>query len=115
MRHSMKYATVVLVLVALAASAGSAAAQAGAAPVRGLSIDEAVQLALEQNLGIAAERFNPQIQDTAIAQAQSYWLPTVTTSLQNVNQDNPATNALAGGQTITDHRFTTQLGYRRRR
>jgi outer membrane protein TolC len=110
MRQSMKYATLVLALVSLAASAGSAAAQAGAAPVRGLSIDEAVQLALEQNLGIAAERFNPQIQDTAIAQAQSYWLPTVTTSLQNVNQDNPATNALAGGQTISDHRFTTQLG-----
>ena len=33
------------------------------APVRRLSVDEAVKLAFEQNLGIQVERFNPQIQD----------------------------------------------------
>ena len=109
-----KCATLLFVLIAAAAWPDAAGAQPQAAPVRGLSIDEAVRLALEQNLGIAAERFNPQIQDTVIAEAQSYWLPTVTTGLQNVNQDNPATNALAGGQTISDHRFTTTLGVEQR-
>ena len=38
-------------------------------PARSLSIDEAVQLALQQNLGIQIERLNPQLQDYTIAQA----------------------------------------------
>ena len=37
-------------------------------PVRQLSIDEAVKLALEQNLGIQIERFNPELQDLNTAQ-----------------------------------------------
>ena len=39
--------------------------------MRRLSVDDAVQLALEQNLGIQVERFNPQIQDMRIAQTRS--------------------------------------------
>ena len=42
------------------------AASQPAAPVRRLSVDEAVRLALEQNLGIQIERLNPQIQDLTI-------------------------------------------------
>ena len=74
-------------------------------------MDDAVALALEQNLGIAVERFNPQIQDMSIAQARSHWLPTLTTGVQSVKQENPATNALAGGSSrINDNRLTTQVG-----
>ncbi len=43
--------------------------------VRRLSIDEAVKLALEQNLGIRIQRFDPQIQDIGVAQARSFWAP----------------------------------------
>ena len=44
--------------------------------LRQLSIDEAVRLGLEQNLGIQIQRFDPQIQDTAVSQARSFWSPT---------------------------------------
>ena len=43
--------------------------------LRRLSIDEAVKLGLEQNLGIQIQRYDPQIQDTAVAQARSFWAP----------------------------------------
>lgn len=112
MPHSKKYATLFLLAVAaVAASSGTAAAQADAPTVRRLSVDEAVQLALEQNLGIAVERLNPQIQDMSVAQARSYWTPTFTTGMQGNLQDSPVTNALAGGQNkISDRRFTSQVG-----
>lgn len=112
MPHSKKYATLFLLAVAaVAASSGTAAAQADAPTVRRLSVDEAVQLALEQNLGIAVERLNPQIQDMSVAQARSYWTPTFTTGMQGNLQDSPVTNALAGGQNkIADRRFTSQVG-----
>ena len=70
----------VLVLLALAASAGPALAQTPSS-TRSLSVDEAVRLALEQNLGIQIERLNPQIQDIAVAQARSFWAPTVSSTL----------------------------------
>ena len=40
--------------------------QRGGGPVRKLALDEAVQLALEQNLDVQVERINPQLQDFAI-------------------------------------------------
>ena len=79
--------------------------------VRRLSMNEAVELALEQNLGIKAERFSPQIQDLTIAQARSNWAPIFTSTLTNNSQNNPSTSSLSGGATkISDSRFATQLG-----
>ena len=44
-------------------------------PERPLSINEAVDLALKQNLGIQVERLNPQLQDYTIAQALANYTP----------------------------------------
>src|SRR5471030_3032173 len=52
--------------LAVQAAAQNAAQQAGET-VRRLSIDEAVKLAMEQNLGIRLQRIDPQIQDTGVA------------------------------------------------
>jgi len=46
-------------------------------PVHRLSIDEAVQLALKNNLGLEVERLNPQIEQESIAQARAAYLPTL--------------------------------------
>jgi outer membrane protein TolC len=101
----------ILVLALFAAAPPAALAQAPAGNVRRLTVDDAVKLALEQNLGIAIERLNPQIQDETVAQARSYWVPTFTSTLQNNSQNSPPTSALSGGQTkITDSRFSTQIG-----
>ena len=70
---------------------------------RRLSMDEAVRLALEQNLGIQIERINPQIQDVGIAQARSSWVPIVTSTLTNNSTNNPSTSVFSGGQDqVTD-------------
>jgi len=117
MQHSICRATAIVAFATLVAAGATVSAQtptqatATAGPVRRLSIDEAVNLALEQNLGIRIERINPQIQDVSIAQARSLWAPNLTSSFFNNSQNNPPTSALSGGQTkITDARLSNQIG-----
>jgi outer membrane protein len=99
-------------MTALFAASGVGPVSAQPAPsVRRLSVDEAVSLALEQNLGIQIERFNPQIEDVSVAQARSFWQPTLVSTLQNNSQNQPSTSVLSGGQTkTTNGNFNTQLG-----
>ena len=83
----------------------------GSGPVRRISADEAVQLALEQNLGIQIERVNPRIQDVAVAQARSLWVPTVSSTISGNSTTSQAISAFSGGQTsVNDSRFTTVFG-----
>ena len=46
---------------------------------------------------------NPQIQDMAVAQAQSSWVPNVSSSLTNNSTNSPSTSVFSGGQD-QDHR-----------
>jgi outer membrane protein TolC len=85
------------------AAAGQAAAQAPSETLRPLSIDEAVKLALEQNLGIQIQRLDPQISDVGITQARSFWSPQLNTSFSRQSQASAATNSLAGGATSIDN------------
>jgi len=78
---------------------GRAADQSGL--VRQLSMDEAVRLALENNLGIRSDRLGPQIEDVAVSQARSLWAPNLTTGLTNVSQNTPATSVFAGTSSMT--------------
>ncbi len=94
----------------LSAAVQARAAQAAPAleTVRRLSIDEAQKLALEQNLGIQIQRFDPQIQDLGIAQARSFWSPQVSSTISKRSQTQVATSSIAGSATsITDGRFAT--------
>ena len=52
----------------------AATAQAGAVGKR-LSVDEAVALALEQNLNLQVQRLDPQLQDLSILQVKTAWTP----------------------------------------
>jgi len=54
--------------------------QEAAGPVRRLTIDEAVELALKHNLNLQIERLNPRIEDEQIAQARSAYVPTLQTA-----------------------------------
>ena len=115
MRHSNQRATWTLTILAVAVFSASLLAQtpgqSASGTVRRLSIDDAVKLALEQNLGIQIDRLNPQIQDITVAQARTGWIPNLTSSLTNNSQNQPPTSALSGGQTkVTDSSFSTQLG-----
>ncbi len=80
-------------------------------PLRRLSIDEAVGLALENNLGIQAERKNPQIQDMVVAETRSAWTPALTSEITNNGVNTPVTTTFSGGQNkVTDGRFQTTVG-----
>jgi len=108
-----------------AVSATSAAAQTTQAPaatlaaapgdqVRRLTVDEAVRLALENNLGIQVARINPQIQDLAVALARSAWMPTFTTTAQGSSVNIPNSGFLSGATTgqnkTTNGRLTSNVG-----
>ena len=97
----------VAILDFVTAGAAQAAAQPQAESVRRLSIDEAVKLAIEQNLGIRIQRFDPQIQDIGIAQARSFWAPNLTTSFNRNSQTQQSTSTLAGS--ASEHRSTSRL------
>jgi outer membrane protein TolC len=92
------------------AAAGQAAAQAQET-TRPLSIDEAVRLALEQNLGIQIQRLDPQISDIGISQAKSFWSPQLSSSLSRQSQSQASTSALSGGaRSIDNGIFATGVG-----
>jgi outer membrane protein TolC len=72
------------------------AAPAATGPVRPLSVDEAVKLALEQNLGVQVQRLNPELQDLLIAQARTAWRPGLTAGMSAQSQDSPPNSFLSG-------------------
>jgi outer membrane protein TolC len=84
-------------------AAAQNAAQQPAETVRKISIDEAVKLAMEQNLGIRIQRIDPQIQDTGVALARSSWAPAFSTTVSRQSQTQAATSSLSGGATSIDN------------
>jgi outer membrane protein TolC len=120
---------IILVAIAALCSATSAFGQSGgrtplnltaagaqsAPAVRRLSVDDAVRLAVEQNLGIRIERINPQIQDVALAETRGAWAPTLSSNVARTSRDTAVTNVFAGGQnTVTTSVFSTNFGVAQR-
>ena len=68
---------------------------------RRLSMNDAVEMALEQNLTIQVERLNPQLQDLSIATVRAAWTPTLSTTFQNNDRTIPSSTQLDGGAVST--------------
>ncbi len=84
--------------------------QEGTGPVLRLSVEEAVTLSLEQNLGIRADRLTPQIADMGVASAASAWTPNFNTRFQSQSISSPTDSFLTGtasDSAQTDRVFTT--------
>lgn len=92
-------------------TATAAAAQDGTLDVRQLSVDEAVRLALEHNLGIRVARLSPQVEDLTVAQARAAWAPAFTSTLQGGSTESPNNSFLSGaqGESISDARIATNV------
>jgi outer membrane protein len=88
----------VLVPAAASAHGGQAppAAQADRSNVRALSLDDAVRLALEQNLSLQVQRLDPQLQDLYTAAIKTAWTPSVSTTLTTQSATNPISNFFSG-------------------
>jgi len=86
-------------------------ASAQTSDLRRLTVDEAVRLALENNLGIRAARIDPQIGDLGIAEARAAWHPMLTSTVQSASVDSPSNSFLSGADTrISDDRLNTNVG-----
>lgn len=88
------------------------AAQAPAGSVMKLTADEAVRLALENNLGIQAERLGPQIGTLAVAQARAAYAPSLISTTTTRRSTEPPSNFLTSGtgDIISDESFRTNAG-----
>jgi outer membrane protein TolC len=114
-RTRLACAALIVLLAPLGASAQPARPPAPpptiSGPVRQLSIDEAVALALEQNLNVQVERLNPQLQDLAVAQARTSWTPAFSAGFVGRRADSPPSSFLSGGSDkITDTNTGANLG-----
>ncbi len=86
-----------------------AGAQAG--QVHRLSMDDAVQLALEQNLNLQVQRLDPQLQDLNLAQVRTAWTPTFNSTVVNRSSTSPITNVFAGASNeLTSQNFGANFG-----
>jgi outer membrane protein len=94
-----------------AQGAGQLTVAAEQQQVRRLSVDDAVRLAAENNLGIQIARYDPQIEDLNIAQARASYVPSVTSTLQSSSRTQPNQNFLAGAVTASDDTFASSNGF----
>jgi outer membrane protein TolC len=97
--------------------AAQATPAAAPATVQGtpLSMDEAVKMALENNLNIQVEKLNPQIQVYGIARANAAYAPTLFSTVNRRNSTSPPNDFLsslsAGGvNVVTTGSFVTSGG-----
>ena len=83
-------------------------------PTVALTIDDAVALALERNLDIAVQRIDPQLQDIAIASAEAFYNPTLTSTLNRTHQVGTPSSQLqlaSGGVGITRDSYQYNGGF----
>ena len=81
-----------------------------AGPQIQISADEAVRMALENNLGIQASRLSPQAQAFALAQTRAAYAPTVFSNSTKNSSSNPPSNFLSGSGFVTNGGFRSNAG-----
>jgi outer membrane protein len=90
---------------------GAGAAAAPGQSVLQVSPDDAVRMALENNLGLRAEQLNPQIENYGLAQAKSAFAPSLISLTTTRNSTQPPGNFLTGaGTLLTSDSFSTNAG-----
>jgi len=85
----------------------------GQGPTVQLTLDDAVNFALERNLDIAVQRLNPQLSDIQVASARAFYQPTLTSTLSQGSNTNAPTSQLqlsAGGFGVTSRTFNYNGG-----
>ena len=75
-------------------------------PLLQITADEAVKMAIENNLGIQAQRLSPQIQALLLSQTRATYAPLLFSNTTKSSTSNPPQNFLVGND------FTTNAGVR---
>ena len=85
----------------------------GEGPMLALTLDDAVNLALERNLDIAVQRLNPQLQDIAMASALAFYNPSLTSTFARATATGTPSNQLqlsSGGRGVTQNQLAVNGG-----
>lgn len=80
--------------------AGQQSPAASEGPTLALTVDEAVKLALQNNLGLEAERLGPQIAAFGVAQARAAYVPQLFSTTTKNNNASPPDSILSGTSNI---------------
>jgi outer membrane protein len=98
--------------IATAPPSAQTVAGQGDRPTVRLSLDDAIKLALDRNLDISVQRLNPQTFDYALASLQAIYKPTLTSTVSQFSQVQPANQTTSGGVVGTgiDRGSTTYNG-----
>jgi outer membrane protein TolC len=87
------------------------AAQAGAAgPELQITTDDAVKMALENNLGIRAARLSPEVQALDVAQTRSAYAPLFFANTRKNSNSSPPNDFLSGSGFVTSEGVRTDAG-----
>src|SRR5262252_4916377 len=80
--------------------------------VRRLTVDEAVRLATENNLGLSIARIDPVLEDITIGGIRAAWIPSFDTTVQTNRQVSQNTGFLSGatGNKATNSRTNGEIG-----
>jgi outer membrane protein len=75
-----------------------------------LSLDEAVQRALENNVDIAVERYNPELSAQNVRSAEGYYDPFLFSTLTHASADTKGTSAISGGTVVNSKQNVWNFG-----
>ncbi len=77
-----------------------------------MTLDDAIQIALDNNLDLRSARLAPQMQEYTLRAARTAFNPTLTSSLGHNSSTSQSTSQLEGGGTTTTdrHTFNVSLG-----
>jgi outer membrane protein len=81
-------------------------------PVQQLTLDQAIQIALDHNLNLQVAKLDPLIQDYNLVSARAAFRPTITGSFNNNHQLQPVTSTLDGATsqvTTISQTYTTGI------
>lgn len=79
-------------------------------PTKKLTLDQAVQSALEQNLTLQVQRIDPRVQDYFVAQARTAWIPTAFSSVSYNNNQAPIDVSYLGSFGANEQKGTNVQG-----
>jgi outer membrane protein TolC len=99
-----------LLLALAAAPAALSQTPAADRPTLELSLDECVQRALENNVDIAVERFNPLSSEEAVREIQGLYDPLLTSLLSRRSATTPSSSFLSGGAKVETDAWNYNLG-----
>jgi outer membrane protein len=121
MRARIRALAAALAILGLVAPTGAVAQEPAAAPASPqasvppggtlqLSLDEAVQRALENNVDIAVERYNPELGAQNVRSAEGYYDPFLFSTLTHTSSDTKGTSSISGGTVVNSKNDVWNFG-----